>query len=290
MLSRHRRLFVALLALSVMVTAALAMLQVQPPTHVVHITLGLRDREPSDWSGQVAVSGGEVVSLNGWRFEDSDAVQGTTGWKCRTRNNIAVEQRIPIQTAAGNQRPPLEQPWPNGVTLAVRGATPEVTLTLSKGGVRFLPAAVLLGEPRDFLDGQVRVERVPDTKVLRPAAPAGMMNPVQDDYPAFWVRYRPANIIWRGSPIKTSATAFSWPSAMARRDSWSDPHRGGRTRPSLPRGPRQPHDETLWIVWSSQREGNWDLYRPALQGGQARNRSAAHRRPRPRSLASHDHG
>src|SRR5262249_26684267 len=154
------------------------------------VTLGLKDKTPTHWDGEVTVSGGQIVSLAGWRFEDRDAVQGTTGWKCQTRNYIATGARIAMQPAKGKNPPPPQQTWPNGITLAVKGDAPTLTLKLPAGEVKFATADVPLAEPKLFLDGQVRVERLPATTLLRPPAPPKTDDPVQDDYPAFWVRYK----------------------------------------------------------------------------------------------------
>ena len=45
-------------------------------------------------------------------------------------------------------------------------------------------------KPLTFLDGDVRVERLPETTLPRPAAPPKAADPYQDDYPAFWVHYK----------------------------------------------------------------------------------------------------
>jgi hypothetical protein len=265
MFYRHRRLAGALLAIFVMIAAA-AMHQNQPPLHHFRIILGLKDREPTDWSGQLAIDGGEVTHLAGWRFEDKDAVQGTTSWKCRTHNSIARDQRYPIVPASGQAREPAVEPWPNGLTLTVRGAAPRVTLSLPKGEVKFEAKDLLLGDRKSFLDGQVYIERLPQTTILRPMPPKGV-EAVQDDYPAFWVRY------------KTGKHYLAWVAYVEEKDrvllverdggdgKWSEPMEvagpGDHFRVAL----ASTHDDTLWVVWSSQRDGNWDLYgRPYKDG------------------------
>ena len=42
---------------------ALAMRPGEAPLHTFRVTLGLKDREPADWSGRVSVVGGEVMEL-----------------------------------------------------------------------------------------------------------------------------------------------------------------------------------------------------------------------------------
>jgi hypothetical protein len=185
-----RRVTVGIAAVLAVVAVAVYGQQGETPTYAFRITLGLLDKGPADWSGKIAVADGEVVELAGWRFEDTDAVDGKSGWKCRTRNFIAPEERYPLTKAPPDYTPkPAEKPWPNGITLVVRGQAPTVTLTLPGGEVKFKTSDVPLGDPKLFIDKQVRVERMPATALLREAA-AKVGEGVQDDYPAFWIRYR----------------------------------------------------------------------------------------------------
>jgi hypothetical protein len=260
-----RRLLAAALAVAVLAAAVLAMRRDEPPVTTFRVTLGLRDREPADWSGQVAVADGAVIDLSGWRFEEEDAVEDLSRWKCSTHLYVAPEERYPLTPASGKPREPPQAPWPNGVTLAVKGAAPTVTLTLARGEVKFQPAEVPPGEPKTFLDGQVRVERLPATTLLR--APDKGSNPVQDDYPAFWVRYR------------TGKQYLAWVAYQKEKDrillverdgpdgAWSEPLEvagpGDHFRVAL----ASTHGDTLWVVWASQRDHNWDLYGRPYQGG-----------------------
>src|SRR6516165_12477262 len=51
----------------------------------VRIRFGLTDKEPKKWDGTISVVPGKIERVDGWRFEDGDQVQGTTGWKASTR-------------------------------------------------------------------------------------------------------------------------------------------------------------------------------------------------------------
>jgi len=158
----------AILALAVVSAAVVAMRLAESSLHTFRITLGLKDKEPTDWSGRVAVSGGDVAELTGWRFEAKDVIEGKNGWKVSTRKYIAPEHRFPIQPASGKPKTPaVLQPWPTGITLRVRGATPSITLTLPKGELKFEAPALLLGEPKNFLEDAVRIERLPAESPLR---------------------------------------------------------------------------------------------------------------------------
>ena len=264
---RKRRLAAAAVAAAVVAVVVAAYRPAEQPTLSFRVVLGLKDEAPTDWSGQVAVAGGEAVEIKGWRFEAMDAVEDASKWTCKTRNYIKPGDSYPLDPAAGKPPPPPEQPWPNGVVLTVRGADPAVTLTLPAGEVKFTAGDVPLGQPKTFLDGQVRVERLPATSVLRPAADAKDPAPVQDDYPAFWVRYKTGKqyLAWTAYQKEKDRVL------LAERDGpdgpWSQPIEvdgpGDHFRVEL----AGTHDDTLWVVWSSQRDHNWDLYgRPYKNG------------------------
>ena len=125
----------------------------------------------------------------------------------------------------------------------------------------------MLGEPKNYLSSSVRVERLPAESLLRPAAPPRTENAVQDDYPAFWVRYQ------------TGKQYLAWVAYQKEKDrvllverdgpegKWSEPIEvdgpGDQFRVAL----AGTHGDTLWIVWSSQRDHHWNLYaRPYTNG------------------------
>ncbi len=262
-----RRTAVGIVAVAALVAVAVCSQKDETPTYTFRVTLGLLDKEPADWSGKAAVADGEVVDIAGWRFEEKDKVEDKSGWKCATRNFLAPEARYPL-TSPGKTPPKApEKPWPNGVTLTVRGTTPTVTLTLPGGEVKFKTSDVPLGDPKLFLDKQVSVERLPATTVLREAAAPKAEDAVQDDYPAFWVRYR------------TGKQYLAWVAYQKEKDrvllverdgpdgKWSDPVEvagpGDHFRVAL----ATTRDDTLWVVWADHREQRWNLFgRPYKDG------------------------
>src|SRR5262249_26513422 len=150
-------------------------------------------------------------------------------------------------------------------TVAGKAAT--VVLKLPAGDVKFQAGEVLLGEPKSFLDGQVRIERLPNTTIIRPPAPPKAENAVQDDYPAFWVRY------------KTGKQYLAWVAYQMKKDGvllvegdgpdgkWSEPLEvagpGDHFRVAI----ASTHGDTFWIVWASQRDKAWNLFARPYQNG-----------------------
>lgn len=267
MSAHFRRVVVAFVAIALMVVAAVSQKPSEPPRHLFHVTFGHKDKKPTDWSGKVAISNGEIVSITGWHFEEKDKVDRMQGWMCRTHNNIAPGQRFPVEDAAGKRAPAPQEPWPNGVTLAVRGESPALAITFPSGAIKFKSDEIPLGEPKMYLEGQVRVERLPQTSVLQPAAAPKAPNPVQDDYPAFWVRY------------KTGKQYLAWVAYRQEKDRVllveRDGPEGGWSEPKEVAGPgdhfrvavASTHGETFWIVWASQHNHNWDLFARPYQDG-----------------------
>ncbi len=264
---RKRRLAAAAVVAAVVAAVLAAYRPAEQPTTEFRVVLGLGDKEPTDWSGQVAVADGQAVELKGWRFEDKDAVEDATKWTCKTRNYIKPGDRFPLEPASG--KPPVapQQPWPNGVVLALRGANPAVSLTLPSGEIKFKTDDVPLGQPKTFLDGRVRVERLPEASVLRPPADPKDSAPVQDDYPAFWV------------DAKTGKQYLAWVAyqkekdrvLLAERDgpdgAWSEPMEAAGPGDHFRVALAGAQADILWIVWASQRDHNWDLYgRPYKNG------------------------
>jgi hypothetical protein len=267
---RRRRQLYAVLACAVMVGAVVAFQPREPEAVHFRVVVGLQDKEPRDWSGQVSVAGGEVVALSGWRFDGKeDSIDGTQGWKCMTHNGIAPEKRYPIQDYAGKPKGKAElKPWPNGVLVGVKGKSPTVTLTFAdKRTIKIDTAKLRTGEPQTFLDGDVRVERLPETTLPRPAAPPKAVDPYQDDYPAFWVHYKSNKHYLAWVEYHQARTRV----LLAERDGpdgkWSEPIEvagpGDHFRVQL----ASTHGGKLWIAWASQKNGEWQLFTRAYLDG-----------------------
>jgi hypothetical protein len=268
MSARRRRLLGAALTAVILAAAIAGSRRQEPPEHTFRVFLGVQGREPADWSGKVAVQGGEVTALAGWRFEYGDSVQGTASWKCRTHAYIAPGHRYPIEDAAGRPKgTAVLAPWPTGVDVTVRGKSPTVTLTLTQGKVEFRPADVYLGAPKAFLGGRVRVERLPAVSVLRPGAPLRAKDPVQDDYPAFWVKPGTGKQYLAWVAYRKAADRV----LLAERDGpggrWSDPVQVDGPGQHFRVAVAGTADGTLWVVWSRQEGHNWDLYARPYKGG-----------------------
>ncbi len=57
----------------------------EPESVPIRLVMGIGDSTPTDWSGQVSVDKGEVVSVEGLRFRAGDEVNGKSSWKASSR-------------------------------------------------------------------------------------------------------------------------------------------------------------------------------------------------------------
>lgn len=150
----------------------------------VRIRFGLTDQSNTKWDGTVSVSPGRVVSISGWRFQQGDAVDGTTGWKAETRPLTVRRSNAQKQKAAGGKKKgkaaaaggPMAD---NGVVLHLVDVTENsvVSITTPQGRFSFQLAEVPYGKILEKLDGNVDIERTAATRALTTAR-------TDDDFPA----------------------------------------------------------------------------------------------------------
>ena len=219
------------------------------------VQFGLTDRTPSDWSGSLRVSGGEVTHLRNWRPRPGDQV-GVTSWRLATREG-------PQRAGLGRYGRLLSLPVPAYITIPgvivyvdATQAT-EVSFETPRGRFTLSPMALAVGEPQAFLDSAVVVDRVPAADVLSDYY-------YQDDF-----------VTLLGGPGKELLAAWigyrtGTERIRARRwngDSWEyvagpDQGRGDHYWVKLGRD----RLGRVWAVWSEQIDGNWDLYGCYLDG------------------------
>src|SRR5215204_3773550 len=67
----------------------------------VRIRFGLTDTQPRKWDADISVSPGKIERIDGWRFQATDEVQGTTGWKASTRSLSVRRTNNPKKAGKG---------------------------------------------------------------------------------------------------------------------------------------------------------------------------------------------
>src|SRR5689334_8603220 len=67
----------------------------------VRIRFGLTDKEPNKWDATISLAPGKIERIDGWRFQDVDEIDGTTGWKASTRPLTVRRSNNPKKTGKG---------------------------------------------------------------------------------------------------------------------------------------------------------------------------------------------
>jgi len=158
----------------------------------LRLRLGLEDKEGTDWSGTVAVTPGYVTLISGWRFVQTDKVDGTAGWSCRTRPVVLDQKRRSNNPQKQqNRRAATSLPIAdNGVMISFTGVSEDsrVTIKTPKGEIAFAFSEVPNGKIVSQLDGAVEVERTAAAKEFTTDAKT------DEDYPSGAVG--PDGVVW----------------------------------------------------------------------------------------------
>jgi hypothetical protein len=140
----------------------------------LRIRFGMKDKEPTDWSGKIGVSEGKVASIRGWRWNVGDSVEGDS-FTVATRRPAAQSGAERAQVAAGNKLPIQD----NGIIVALSDVTDnaEVTLETKPQKETVKLSELRYGQPVLRMEGNIQIERVPVATEF-----AGTME--DEDYPA----------------------------------------------------------------------------------------------------------
>jgi len=266
------------------------------------ILLGLTDDTGTRWDGSLAVSPGEVVKLEPWRFDDGDQLEGASAWKISTHQARAFGAAAqPAQAGQAGQAAkkqaakkqaakaaPAAAPRPivaNGVVATFRNLAPAslVRVETAEGNFEFRPADIDYGAGRKLLDGRVLVDRVPSPAQLTSTRD-------EQDYPAaavdrdgnIWVAYlqftpnpKFINIRMAVSEPITNFAELAEPTGGDRvfvmrysGGKWSEPIAVSEPKGDLYK-PAIAVDGTnrVWVFWPANVGGNFDIYGAPIAGG-----------------------
>jgi len=147
----------------------------------VRIRFGLTDKEPKKWDGAISVAPGKIERIDGWRFEDGDEVQGTTGWKALTRS--LTVRRSNNAKKVGKGKGGNANMADNGVILLLTDASESsvVKVKTEQGNFDFKVSDIAYGKFIEKVDGAVDIERVAASRPLSSGR-------ADDDFPALCVR------------------------------------------------------------------------------------------------------
>ena len=235
------------------------------------ILLGLGDQEPSRWEGSIRVTGGKIQSMQVWRPGEGDSVEGER-FRVMTRRVGAAGAAQKKVGAPGAMQD-------NGLLLTVelQNAAARFDVLTERGGFSFSAEQVGFGDPRNFLDGQASVERVPSTVQLTNSLE-------EQDFPA---------VAEAGDTLYIAYVEFThgdrsqkWPQQMAEKPKsfdglaqpaggdqvmvleyskskkrWGSPYAASTAKQDISRAAVAVDGEgRVWVIWSAQVKGNFDIY------------------------------
>jgi hypothetical protein len=244
----------------------------------VRLLMGVGDAQPQDWSGKVTIDKGEVASLEGWRFRQNDGVRGNRAWDARTRPSVkaAAAKKAAVTPAPGSIPPALAGAIvPNGVFVGVKA--PEdgrLSVETAQGGFTVVLADLADGASRKYLGGKAEAQVVPTAATLYDG-------PDQEDFPAAAADGR--GNVWVACVVHQARGPATLPPLLERPKSFASyVPRGGGDQVRLLRfadgkvsdtlditGPgldvwrpavAVDRDGAVVVVWSENRDGNWDLH------------------------------
>ena len=241
---RHKRIFVAAVLLfiaAVSLTTVKSTLQT-PPTSLpqepfaARISFGHGEKVEERWTGTVTVQGAEISDLRGWLLRPEDSLS---------------LHAFDLRTVYGRANRPEQK----GILLRGQGG-PEarIQVATNRGGFSFRISELEPGVELEFLDKGVRVSGLRSTSKLTDDSR-------DDDYPAVAVLDdTTAWAVWQSysgqaEQIRLSKYEGGW-RTFTRVPGTS----GDVWRPQV----ALDKEKRLWVVWSQQVEGNFDLYARAL--------------------------
>ena len=233
---------------------------VLPPAASFRVTFGRGDAAPRSWDGRIVPAGEQKITIEADRLRmnnysavksprmPNDYLRDPLTWVLSTREAW-------MRSTAG--KPALQQPsllvhlWKNPSGDPVRVET-------AQGGFAFDPAAVDLLHPALFLQGAVRVDRVPSVSRVAPEHEG------QQDYPAI-LRTRGGElwVAWQehrddGDSVFVRANGGDGWGPVSELASDADVFRTALAEDAAGH---------VWVFWSMQVDGNWDLYARSHEAG-----------------------
>ncbi|MBI4579678.1 MAG: hypothetical protein HY718_08255 [Planctomycetes bacterium] len=237
---------------------------------------GPNGKVPTQWDGQLKVSPGQVRSLRLWQDDPRDKIENTQ-WRLTTGRE---SQWNPQARRRGHQ---TTAPKDGALILELADAVPETELAFEtqQGNFSLALKDVGWGTSKSFLKGLVHVARVADSATILSA-------PTEDDYPVAamgrdgrlyvaYVAFTHGKDFRERPKIPEMPNDYSFlaeptggDQVLLLRldgDKWTGPTAVTPSGQDLFR-PAIAIDGSggVWVFWSANRDGNWDLFARRLSG------------------------
>ncbi len=206
----------------------------------VILTLGLKDREETDWSAEVTVSRGRIASIQEWHGGSEARFEVGKPFTVRTRRDIRRKRKPPLPAKV--------------VLTGTVGSEAVLTIKTARGTIVQNPAAMVPGRMMMALGGEAGLETAAKARALSGSAE----EPVEHDYPAACVG--PDGTAWavwqayRGNQSDVLMLA-----ARAAGKDWQEPARVPDVEGDLAQVACAVVNEGLLLVWSRRFPEGWDL-------------------------------
>ena len=239
----------------------------------IRVLLGATDTESTSWDGGVRAGGASIVSIEPWRFEGTDALNGHR-WRMSThaarRSGLGYQASgLPVVA--------------NGVVITLSGQDPAVLdFETAQGAFRIRTDEIAYGRFVSKLNGRVLADRIPPTTRITetpdeedfPSAVAGREGNVWMAYVVF--RHHPRHnelelavpapphfAVLKEAPggdqvMLRKYSGQSWGPAQAITDPGLDV---SRTAVAIDGKQR------VWVVWSQNNRGNFDIFARSVAAG-----------------------
>ena len=252
-----------------------------PDATTFRVLLGVGDTEPTEWDGSVTLSGGNVTSIQGWRFADRDSSDYKSSWKASTRRAVVAGA---AQKKKKAQAGPLLE---NGVLIGAALSSPQARFEIktSHGAFAFAAQEIPMGASKSFLDGRVSVDRTPSTVQLTTSdeeqdfpAIAQSGDDVYVAYVEFThgdrskardgiMRQEPASFDFLTRPAGGDQVMLLHFSKS--RNVWDPPHAVSAPKQDVMRAAiAVDGSKRVWVLWSANQNGNFDIYPVATNNWQ----------------------
>jgi hypothetical protein len=246
----------------------------RPPAAVL-IEMGMKDREPAQWSGRAVVTGAKVVEREGYRFRPDDKLSEPDRWETSSHWGLRVPPRNPAVRM-------MEGIATVGVVLHLSDIQEDASLTITTAHEGAEKAEmklkdVLAGHAQGLWGGKARVRLISTASLLTSGK-------TEDDFPAaaygpdgtLWVAYisykvrdescriEQPNLKQQPSDFKSLYTPEFADQLFVksfRDDKWSEPLAITGPKEDLMRCAIAVEGNGIpWVVYSANRKGRYDLF------------------------------
>lgn len=226
-----------------------------PEGQQFRIAVGLTDKDAKPWKGRIAVSGGDILSLEGWRASPGDSANANGDFAFTIKIGLLENQLLPGEPygQTGRNGQAYRHEIPQGLLLKLKGSgAARVQFESGSGTFAFQTDQIAYGARVPFLDGNASVERLPMEQKLSASGTA-------DDHPAIAVSPDGKRwVAWLAYKDKSDGVMVSDGSQV-----YSVGERGDLHAPAIAADGRG----SIAVVWPRNENGGFQLYGSTFRNG-----------------------